>query len=462
MADALAHGTLHIPQYEGSPVLPLRLGVYAPTAALIRAFGLSEATLAAYPFLVSILGCLLAYAVARYLGTPLAGLIALGALAVLPIDVVNASLLYADAIAAFWANVGIALACVALDRAKSWQSALLGVASGGFFGVSWLCKEAVAYLVPFAVILVLVLRRQSRLSVRATCVIAIGIGSLAVLVAEAVFYGRLTGDFLFHLHATRQNYEQSCIWFFDESSPFYARALIKRLFIQGPEAMFLTASMCLVPAFAILGSARAIVLRQRSFAMPAVWLISLLLMFNFMSTSFSAYKPLPLNGRYLYLTLLPSLVLVGGFLAALLAEDPDARVRTERRFWGLAMIVVFCGMSGLGVRGSMEHRRNDTERSLAATLRNTDVVYTDYRTAANLVFFRTGALSPSNATTLPFEMVNQQGVPKGAYVLVNHDATEFLRESYKYKSPEFVEKPPSTWEKVWTHGDADLYVVGGK
>jgi 4-amino-4-deoxy-L-arabinose transferase-like glycosyltransferase len=359
LANDLANGMLHIPD-DSWVVFPLRLGVYAPTAVLIKVFGLSEITLAAYPFLVSIFGCLLAYALARRLGTPLAGLIGLSALAVLPIDISMASLLLPDAIAAFWANVGVALAYCALNRSKLRQSGLLGILSGGCFGVSWLCKESVAYLVPFVAILVLILHRQSRLSVRTTCLVAISVGSIAVLLAEATFWGMLTGDPLFHLHATERNYVQCAVWFFDKSSPYfswddggYAKALMMRLFFTGPKEILLCSRMSFMPTLAILGAAWAAFFRQRSFVMPTIWLISLLVMFNFATSSFSSYKRLPLFDRYLYPIILPSLVIVGGFLATLLLGDSDYRVQAERRFWALVLIVGFCGISAIGVKSTM-------------------------------------------------------------------------------------------------------------
>ena len=145
LANDLAPARFTFPSTRAIQPFGRVCGLYAPTAAVIRMFGISEAALVAYPFLVSIFGCLLAYAFARYLGTPLAGLVALGALALLPLDVVFSSLLYPDLIAAFWANVGIGLAWIALARPKVRQSVLLGILSGFFFGVSWLCKETVAY-----------------------------------------------------------------------------------------------------------------------------------------------------------------------------------------------------------------------------------------------------------------------------------------------------------------------------
>jgi hypothetical protein len=473
LANNLAHGVLQIPHYGGPPVFPLRLGVYAPAASLIRIFGLSEVTLVAYPFVVSIAGCLLAYVLSRRFGNPLAGLIGLSVLAVLPIDIQMASLLLPDAIAAFWANVAIALACVALDSSNSRRSVFFGVMSGVFFGVSWLCKESVVYLVPFVVLLVLVLHGESGLSARTTSMIAIGVGSITVLLAETVFYRSITGDLLFRFHATERNYVQNAVWFFDQSSPYfgwdsggYAKALVKRLFFTGPRDMLFNSRMIFLPALAILGAGWAVVFRRRSFVISTIWLISLLVMFNFMTSSFTTYQPLPLLDRYLYPILLPCLVLVGGFLATLLVGDSDSgnsdyHVLAERRFWAMVLIVGFFGISALSMRSSMS-RPQHVERNAVTRLRDTDVVYTDFRTARNLVFFRTGLLLPSNATTIAWEKEDLRKIPKGAYVLANKNTTNFLKITYKYKIPDFVASAPLTWEKVWTYRNADLYLVGGK
>ncbi len=468
LANDLAHGTIHIPQYDHPPVFPLRLGVYAPTAKLISIFGLSEATLAAYPFVVSILGCLLAYAIARYLESPLAGLIALGALAVLPIELTMASILFPDAIAAFWANVGIAFALIASNRPNLRQSVFLGILSGVFFGVSWLCKESVIYLVPFVAILTLACPGQIRLSGRMACVVAIGAGSLAVLIAETALYQRLTGDPLFRFHATERNYQEWAVWFFDESSPYfgwkaggYAKAILKRLLIVGPKSMLLNREMGFVPTFAMVGLVWGIQFRNRFFVIPSIWLVSLMMMFNFMTSSFSSYRPLPLFDRYLYAIILPSVILMAGFLAKLLVADAGLTVGKERRFWAVVLILAFCGICGANLRSHMS-RVQQVERTLTARLGEGDVIYTDYRTAANLVFFRAGLLVPSTATTIPWEKESEQTIPEGAYVFVNKSMINFLKKTYKYESPEFAARTPAKWERVLSLENGDLYVVRGR
>jgi 4-amino-4-deoxy-L-arabinose transferase-like glycosyltransferase len=174
-------------------------------------------------------------------------------MAITPIDIAGASLLLPDAIAAFWANVAVPIALIALNRSDIRHVGLLGLLSGVLFGISWLCKESVAYLVPFILLLVLIANAQTSAG-RIVALVAVGIGSLAVLCAEMLFYKHLTGDALFRLHSTERNYVQAAVWFFDSSSPFfgwesggYTKALLKRLLYSGPHDLMLNRGMLYLP-----------------------------------------------------------------------------------------------------------------------------------------------------------------------------------------------------------------------
>jgi 4-amino-4-deoxy-L-arabinose transferase-like glycosyltransferase len=461
LANDFAHGTIHIPEYDGAPVFPIRLGVYAPTAILIRFFGLSEATLVAYPFVISLSGCLLAYALTRYLESPLAGLIALGGLAVLPIELSMASLLFPDAIAAFWANIGVALALVALDRTNVQQAALIGFVSGIFFGVSWLCKESVVYLVPFVASLAFIHQRPSSLSWRLACVTAIGMGSLSVLLAEMFSYGTVAGDPLFRLHQTERNYEACSMWFTTWESGGYAKMLVERLFAKGPKFLLLNGEFGYLPTLAILGIAWTVLFQRRTLSTQSVWFISLMIMFNFMTMSFRSYLPMLLTDRYIYAIILPSLVILGGFLAKLLMAGSDLRITHERRFWATTVIAFMCLAIGVRLRSHM-HASHPIERAIAARLGEGDVVYTDHRTAQTLAFFRSGVLAPSTDTTVAWENETRSTIPEGSYVLVNDDMLGFLSKHYKYTSPDFVTDARSAWEPVSTFNNAVLYFVPGE
>lgn len=465
LANDLAHGSLHFPAYDDPPVFALRLGVYGPTAIVLKTFGLSELTLTVYPFVISTAGILLAYAVARTFYGPLAGLLAIGVLAVLPADVLMASRLYPDAIAAFWANVAVVFTYLGQTRSRLYQSLLYSFFGGVLFGISWLCKESVAYLVPFVCILVLFLHRQAPLRTRAACLLAVGLGSMTVLSAEVLFFQKVTGDPLFHFHATEQNYQKAAVWFFDQSSPYfgwqsggYAKALAKRLVLSGPRDILLSFSA--LPVFAGIALVWSLVFKYyRRFAISGVWLVSLVLMFNFASSSFEHYRPLPTFERYLYPVLLPSVLLFAGYLARLLASKRDCPARTERVFWAWILIMVFVVHSASGLPAILFSRPEHTAREVAARVGKTDVIYTDFRTARNLVFFRTGLLAPSTTTTIAYENIDPRDMKLGAYVLIEKNMTDFLHTSYKYEPPGFVNAPPKTWRHVWADGKAILFQI---
>ena len=182
-------------------------------------------------------------------------------------------------------------------------------------------------------------------------------------------------------------------------------------------------------------------------------------MFNFMTTSLSSYKPLLLYDRYLYALVLPSCILLGGFLATLFLTDSDHGLRIERRFWATALAAAFCVTSAFDVRKHITRKPQQVQHEVTALLQASDVIYTDFRTAADLVFLRTGLLLPSNENTIPWENVNEREFPHGAYVLIHKDNTEFLTSAYKYESPVFALRPPSAWKRVGSYGNADLYLV---
>jgi hypothetical protein len=143
-ANDLAHGTLQFPRVGdyGPPNGPqnglARPGLYGPVAILVKTFGLSELTIAVYPLLASVVTLLLAYALARSLYGPLAGLLGIGLLAILPYDVQQASILQPDPIAAFWANVGVVLTYFGLTRDRVYyflrRSPFLLVSHSAFHG----------------------------------------------------------------------------------------------------------------------------------------------------------------------------------------------------------------------------------------------------------------------------------------------------------------------------------------
>jgi dolichyl-phosphate-mannose-protein mannosyltransferase len=461
LADEMARGVLHVGDLDYVPaIFPLRFGVYAPTAFLFKTFGLSEATLAVFPFLISIGNCLLAYVIARQLFGPMAGLISIVILAILPLDISMASTLLPDAIAAFWANLGMALVIINANKDEKIHTILFPILAGVCFGVSWLCKETVAYLSPVVAIYYLLKSRSISSLVSLTCV---GIGALSILVAEAAFYRATAGDWLFHLRALDKNYAQNFMWIFNQSSPYfgwneggYAKALANRLLFDGPRSLLTAFSN--LPSLAFVALAWGILIKDRRFRTIGVWFVVLVLMFNFASSSLTSYQPLPTFERYLYPLVLPATVLVSGALATLIESDVARELAMERRFWAItagAIYFLFCAPGVLSLRSRPEQGIRD----VLAVLKPSDIVYTDSRTAASMVFFRNGKLLPSTDKTIPYETTTADTIKTGSYILLNKSMVNFLEISYGYNPPAFVHAPPKTWTQVWSDKQMTLFRV---
>jgi hypothetical protein len=296
-------------------------------------------------------------------------------------------------------------------------------------------------------------------------IVAVGIGSFAVLLIELSFYKVITGDLLFRFHAIERNYETASMWFFNQSSPYfgweeggYFRAVTRRLFLEGPNTILRMFSN--LPALAMLSTAWALVFRNRRFLIPAAWFLSLCFMFNFMSSSFQAYRPLPVFDRYLYPLILPSALLFAGLLSTLVLTDFPSDLRRERRFWAWALILPFCGLFAIRtVDIFREGRPEQVARDVASRVGGGDTVYTDARTASSLVFFRTGKLLLSDSNTIPYEGVPARSMKDCAYVLVDRNVLDFLTKSYEYEQPAFVGAEDRSWHRVFSRDNAALFKI---
>jgi hypothetical protein len=131
----------------------------------------------------------------------------------------------------------------------------------------------------------------------------------------------------------------------------------------------------------------------------------------------------------------------------------------ERRFWGLALVILFCMVNPAQLRGTPSVTEQ-AERMAASKLGANDIIYSDGRSASSLVYFRRHMLAPADETTIAFENVPAGAMKRGAYVLVDREMIQFLVRSYKYKPPAYVDAPPATWRTIWSHGNATLYLIG--
>lgn len=475
VAARVLDGTFSREEHTGPPVNHSRAGMVLPVAALFAVFGPSEVTLAAYPFLLSLVTILVAFAfAARMFGVP-AGLITVAIWALVPLDLDYAARLTPDTPVTAFAFSALFLIYSARNRPDASGAAWRGAAAGLAFGAAWLCKESTVYFGPFCLIL---LGRDLLTDWRRYAHLWGGVaaGALLVFGSELAFYALRTGDWLYRFHTIQVNYQLYPEFFFNEGAKFgyeagmpLWKAIAKRVLLEGPQAFFLSREILYLPTFGLIAAAWAWYRRDERFFFMSLLFATLLLMFNFFSASLEGYQPLPLFFRYFHPLVLAAAILTGGLVGTLLAPlwSRTWRERPEPLFWGLA------GALALGIVASwstFRMMRDETstwasaERELAATLRPADPIFTDALSRAGLEFFWKYPQT-MNVTNLS-DMTRDAEIPCDSRVLLNRSYRQWLLDNpgmwytlTPYSEPEVVGNPPSDWEQAWTNGNATLYRV---
>jgi len=479
IAYQVAQGTFSIGSYNGPIVFAMRPGLTYPVGFLIKVLGISEWSMVLFPFLCAVLSVPLVYVAARFLFGWRAGIISALLWAILPFDITFNTRLYPDLPEAFFASIAVVIIIVLMNiNVKKGRYVFLsGLVSGLFFGLAWLCKASVILLIPcMGLFFIVSLFKGWKKAV--TLWVGVSVGALSILVIESALYWFYYGDALTRFNAIEKNNTLYKDGFFTEGSRWgwpvggsYWRAVVKRLFITGPQTIF-GPIFSYLPFIGIIATAYAIFTMDGAFLYPAIWLLSLCFMFIFSSTSFKHYAPLPLFTRYLYLICYTAVVITGGFIAKILFDrdsGTEAEIK-ERRFWGITvaiMLLVFISWQSLSaVREARSGKGWAQEaRVLTTMLTASDHLYTDSLTGRALDFLWK---YPEADGVVDFEGIGgAENVPPGSYVFIHKEAIAWLAlnsgmwlgKNPIYNKPLFINNIPPSWEERWHNGKAVLYLA---
>jgi 4-amino-4-deoxy-L-arabinose transferase-like glycosyltransferase len=459
IANQMSRGQLNILEYNAThsvPVFPLRVGLYSPAAFLFRIIGINEVALILYPFLISLASVILVFCLARTIFSEHAGLLAAAIYALLPIDTRSASILLPDLPAAFWGSLGILCLLWGSRNAIILFKTAYGLLAGFSFGLSWLCKESILFLLPFTLFYLIWLIFTHKQNV--SLLFSFSLIVIITVIAECCIYYSSTGDFFYRFHTIERNYEILKHMFFSEDSVFgwqpgrYWNAILSRIFKIGPKAIFLDRNFGYVNIIAILAIGYALWKKLPTFLFPSLWFISLVIAFNFGTSSFRFYRPLVLFDRYLYPLFYPSVILTAGLLSALFFD-----LAKQKRFWGCVLLILIFFISLRGIYWNMVAGvQCKVERRVARIVSPDALLYTDWWTAFDLLFFWK---YPINKHVVDFIGMGANDIPKGSYVLLNRNVIEQLTHAMHYIKPKFYDNAPDAWLLKWSGNGSALYLV---
>jgi 4-amino-4-deoxy-L-arabinose transferase-like glycosyltransferase len=208
--------------------------------------------------------------------------------------------------------------------AEAHHSALLGLAAGLLFGLSYLVKEPGVF-VAAAFALFALLRRQWRLG------LALAAGVALVMAAEMAWYWSQNGDLLFRLHAMAVH-NRSEMAVADNQNLSY------RLWKAYPRLMLVPGVDYGLHSLLGVGLAAVAWLRWRSAktVLLSLWAVLPFLYLNFGTSSFRSYWALPVAPRYISLVYVPLFVLAATVLVTWAGD------RTRRKVVAGVAVAMVC------------------------------------------------------------------------------------------------------------------------
>lgn len=299
-----------------------RVGLTAPLAAIFALGGTGTVQLSILPAIASIASMLLAWRLGCLLFGPAAGLAAAAVIALFPMDVEFAGLLFPDVPQG--ALVAGALLC-ALSAKGSRRGDGLALLGGALWAWAYYVKLDAFVLGPLLLVAVLLGFVSWRHA------IVMGITASAFVGVELVAYGRLAGDPLRHLHLESAS-----------ANEVLAAGMDYRNLLTFPKTMFLVPYETGLMYFVWLAAAgTALVSRTRPLLLLLVWCLTWQLWLMFGADPFAGFRLKPQLGRYLLSWEVPMAVMVGWFWTWLVAR--------QRR---LGLGLVFAAAASLIVLGS--------------------------------------------------------------------------------------------------------------
>lgn len=462
IAHHVNNGTYEIGKSHGMlPQFSLRFGFFLPIAAFFKLLGINDVSLVLYTLLCSLSSTALIFIAGRTIFNTQTGLIAAILWALLPESIMFSTMGYPDVSSALWCNIPIIILYSNFNSSVG-KRVLFGIIAGLALGISWLTKATIVYLLPFIfVFLVWNAWRKKDWSLFLSTFITLG----TIFAAELLIYHLYAGDILHRFHVTENNNTEGHRWLFVKNGYYgwkegeYFQALFKRLFMDGPRAIFTKRIFANTTVFSVIAILYAILRKQKNFIFVSLWFLWWVFIFNFGSSSLSLYRPLILFNRYLLPVAFPAILLTSGLIGLLIQSKTQTEntFSKERVFWGIVIFLAVVANCGTTLQTQFKRHSAYTFRDIrtySKMIPAGSVIYTDRNSARAFDFYDSFQKS---SEIIIFENA-ASNIPKpDSYVVLSEDRLNQGISLYGNQIPKFSLNIPKHWQLISSEKGSYLY-----
>ncbi len=426
--------------YIGYPIFLLRKVHSLLTAFSFLLFGKNEIASVIFPFLFSIGGVYLTYKFTYfYSKSERASLLAAFFIALLPTDVIFATINFADLQAAFIVNLGLYF----LFKSYRLNNNYLALFSATLFYLSVMIKPVFINL--FVLIFVFYIYRYLKYRENNKQILICLILFFGLFVFEGLFYTLAAGDPLYRFTIMSENFKYAYYDFFpnyftDKPNSFwdYSAALFDQIFIYNSKYLFFRRFYLFVPLISLVVS--IIFLLRNKHKIIIYWFIGLSVLMMAFTTSITAYIPMNLRSSwYAFPLFLPAVILIALFLMKF-----NWKILTP-------VLIIYAAGSLIMINSYKAFFDSENLNSFKKFLKKNknEVIYTDHHTKYGI------DLIDNYELPLRSKVINKnldfERLEKGELVIYNQAVISELKLQ-GHKFPEFTVLNNSNFEKINSFG----------
>ena len=357
--------------YIGYPHTPLRINILALTAFSFMIFGIKEIATMIFPMIFSMGNILLAYFFMKEITkNENTALIAALLMAFFPTDITFATINFSDSPSAFFINCGLFF----LYKSYKNESLKFSIISGICFFLSIQFKVNIFFIGFLLVILWIYLLIKYK-SFSYYIPVALSFIGLNLLI-EGIIYWNLNSDLFYRFTQIELNSVYNINEFFTLGSTRgymtetdFWPAVVERVFILNPKAVFLRRFYLFLPLIALYQS--YVFIKNKKYTWLIYWFIGLSVLFIGFTSSLTHYQPIIQRlSWYMFPLFLPEVM-----LSTLFISNFRKHIKT------VLIILYICGSLAMTYHYSVYFNVDDLNKLKSFLRSNSEqIIYTDHFT----------------------------------------------------------------------------------